>query len=179
MKNAIIYVFSGTGNTLIASKAIKEKFNKTNIECTIYNVRYPFLNIPDPNNYDVIGFGYPIHAFNTPRIFLNFIKKLPNVDDKLAFIFKTSGEPFWPNRVSSYSLVKLLRKKGFYILMDKHFLMPYNIWFKYKPALAKQMYLHTYDYADVVVSKVVNKSFEKISYNPFFYLYLLSLESNG
>ena len=166
MRNALIYVFSGTGNTLIAANAIKEELNKKDIECFIYDVRYPFENIPNPNDYDVVGFGYPIHAFNTPKIFLNFVKQLPEVNNKLCFIFKTSGEPFWLNKASSFSLIYRLEKKNFMPIMDRHLLMPYNIWFRYKPAVAKQMYLHTKDMAKVIVYKLIKQVPQKILFNP-------------
>ena len=54
-------------------------------------------------NYDIVGFGYPVHAFNAPRIFFDFINKLPNGNQKRTFVFKSSGDPYM--RASSFIAV--------------------------------------------------------------------------
>lgn len=36
-----------------------------------------FENLPDPNNFDYVGFAYPIHGFNAPYIMLDLAKALP------------------------------------------------------------------------------------------------------
>jgi len=154
LKTAILYVFSGTGNTRLAADEIKEALAECDIDATIWDVRVPFSAAPDPNGFDIAGFGYPIHAFNTPRVFLRFVKALPNVTEKPAFIFRTSGEPFHANDASSRPLVRLLRKKGFLPMLDRHLLMPYNIVFRYPDALARQMFLHTRGMARVIADAV-------------------------
>ena len=164
MKKAIIYVFSGTGNTLLAANEIKDALTKYDYECVVYNVRQPFQNVPNPNDYDVVGFGYPIHAFNTPKIFLDFVKELPEVNNKLSFIFKTSGEPFWLNNASSFKLLRIIEKKGFMPITDRHLLMPYYIMFRYKDSLAKQMYLHTQDMAKVIAKQINDQRTDAFKY---------------
>ena len=100
MPNAVIYCFSGTGNTRIVAEMIRSELNQLQISTDLYDIRFPFGNIPDPNAYEYVGFGYPIHAFNTPKFVLDFIDRLPNVDRIPVFIFKTSGEPFRFNNAS-------------------------------------------------------------------------------
>ncbi len=164
MKKSIIYFFSGTGNTKIIAKEISNELNLLNIETELYDIRLPLTEIPDPNNYDFIGFGYPIHAFNTPQFFLNFIKKLPDTDHIPTFIFKTSGEPFRFNNASSWSLKTILKKKGYMPLMDEHLLMPYNIMFRYPKEIAKYMYSHNLKMAKVIAKKI----FSQESYLPHY-----------
>ena len=74
MKNAIIYVFSGTGNTKKACDIYKSEFEKNGVETTLYTVKKGFENLPDPNNFDYVGFAYPIHGFNAPYIMLDLAK---------------------------------------------------------------------------------------------------------
>jgi len=143
MANAIIYTFSGTGNTLIAAEMIKKQFETEGIKTDIYRVKNPFGEAPDPDGYDYAGFGYPIYAFNCPEIFFRFVKSLPSAPGRKAFIFKTAGEPSHFNDASSYKLLAELKKKGFVTALEQHLLMPYNIVFRYKDSLAKQMYLYT------------------------------------
>lgn len=167
MKTAILYVFTGTGNTLLAADMIAKALLAHGYETTVCRVKAPFSGAPDPNGFDLCGFGYPIHAFNTPQFFLRFAKALPQTTDKPAFIFKTSGEPFRFNGASSRPLVRILRRKGFLPGLDTHLLMPYNIMFRYRDALAKQMYLHTQGMAAVIADRAARGDWDTLRYNPF------------
>ena len=128
MKNAIIYVFSGTGNTKKICDLYKEEFEKNDVCTTLYDVKAGLENLPDPNGFEYVGFAYPIHAFNAPKIMLDLARKLPKADnnaravdntdeenpksgqgktkhakyDKKYFVLKSSGEPLKINNVSSY-----------------------------------------------------------------------------
>jgi NAD-dependent dihydropyrimidine dehydrogenase PreA subunit len=181
MKKAVIYIFTGTGNTRCAAELIAEALRGHDIETTIWEARVPLDTAPDPNAFDMALFGYPVYAYNTPRFFLRFVKTLPRVGNKPAYIFKTSGEPFGMNNVSSRALVGLLRKKGFVPMREHHLLMPYNIMFRYSDALAKQMYLHTKDMAEVVAGGIESGSAARFHYHPLAVLlsYLFRLQWFG
>ncbi len=171
MKKAIIYYYTGTGNTRIAATEIKRCLDGKGYATNLYEIRKPGRAVPDPNDYDVVGFGYPIHAFNAPQLFHLTIKHLPNVDcGKPAFIFKTSGEPFWLNNASSASIIRFLKWKGFSVLMDRHLLMPYNILFRYDDALAKQMFIHTRMMAAVIVHDILDNKTTKRTIYPWTWL---------
>jgi flavodoxin/ferredoxin len=181
MKKIVIYVFSGTGNTLIAAEQIAQALTRRGFSVSLWQVRLPFTDAPDPCGFDIALFGYPVHAFNTPRFFLRFVKTLPRVAGIPAFIFKTSGEPFWFNNASSWPLVRLLRKKGFVPMLDSHLLMPYAIMFRYPDALAKQMYLHTRAMAGVIAEKIAAGTPKTLRYYPWniLWLYLFRLQWFG
>lgn len=66
MKNAIIYVFSGTGNTKKACDIYKSEFEKNGVETTLYTVKKGFENLPDPNNFDYVGFAIPSTDLTRP-----------------------------------------------------------------------------------------------------------------
>jgi NAD-dependent dihydropyrimidine dehydrogenase PreA subunit len=167
MKKAVIYVFSGTGNTHTAAEMIAGALSRRGIETTVWNVCVPYSAAPDPREYDIAGFGYPVHAFNTPKFFLRFAKTLPSVSGMQAFVFKTSGEPFHLNDASSMPLVRILHKKGFRPMFERHLLMPYNIMFRYPDALAKQMYRHTQGMAEVIARGVAAGEPEKLRFAPW------------
>lgn len=175
MSQIAIYYFTGTGNTRIAATAIKHELEQSGFLVSLCEVRKDGKALLDPNDYDIVGFGYPIHAFNTPRFFLKQIKSLPIVKHKPAFIFKTSGEPFGFNKASSWALSRILKHKGFRLLMDRHLLMPYNIMFRYPDALAKQMYVHTHDMAKVIAYDIKVNRKHKVRFNilhlPMMYLF--------
>ncbi len=156
MPNAIIYVFTGTYHTLKAAQMIRTHLESDNIRTQIYEVRYPFDNVPLPDDCDYVGFGYPVHAFNSPLMFLRFVRSLPVAKSNKAFIFKTSGEPARINAESSYSLCHILRKKGFDVVLDTHLLMPYNILFRYKDGLVKQMTLYTDALCKLLTVRLLN-----------------------
>lgn len=174
MKKAIIYYFTGTGNTRMAAMYIQSFLIKNDYQTTLFEIRLPLPSLPDPNEYDVSGFGYPVHAFNPPLLFLQTIKRLPKlIASKPAFIFKTAGEPFFLNNASSWSVMLSLRKKGFSILMDRHLLMPYNIVYRYNDRLAKQMVIHTRLMAKVIVHNVIRNIQTKRIIYPWTWVVML------
>ncbi len=140
MKNAIIYVFSGTGNTKKACDIYKSEFEKFGIETTLYNVRKGFENLPDPDDFDLVGFAYPIHGFNAPYIMLDLAKALPKANEKKGyFVVKTSGEPLKINNVSSIKFNDIMNKKGYVATSEYHYVMPYNMIFRHTDDMAAKM----------------------------------------
>lgn len=170
MKTCLIYTFSGTGNSLIVANFVAGYLKQKDIETTIFNVKEPISNVPDPNDYDYFGLSYPIHGFNTPLPFVKFLKKVVNskVKNRPYFIIKNSGEPFAVNNASSARFVGLLKRKGYVPTLEHHFLMPYNIMFTYKENLRKQMYLYVKALTKVFADDIVSGKVMKIHY-PFFY----------
>jgi ferredoxin len=136
---ACLYYFSGTGNT---EKIAKLYAASLGMPCDLYRIRYPFDQVPDPRAYDLLGFGYPIHAFNTPRVAYRFIHDLPIQPGQRYFLFKTSGEPLHPNACSSKRLIHALRKKGAVCLQEFHYIMPYNTVFRHSDGMAKKMWVY-------------------------------------
>ena len=177
--NILLCVFSGTGHTLLTAKAIEKNFKEAGASVDIHVVKRPYKDIPDASKYDYVGLGYPIHAFNAPKIFVDFCHLLPKTESNTkAFFFRVSGEPLHPNSASSILCYKSLKKKGYDIIMDTHFLMPYNIMFRYKDSLAKQMYLYTMAMSKLIVKKILDNKEERPKYNPFtrFFAMLLRIE---
>ena len=109
----LLLTFTGTGNTKICGDYLSEHFTNEGHEAThyVFDVDKPLEE--DILSYDMIGLGYPIHAFNTPEIFHKWIKSFPEANQLPYFIYKVSGEPFSMNNASSYHFSKVLEKKGY------------------------------------------------------------------
>lgn len=138
MKILICY-FSGTGNTKRVVDKFAECLKENENEVTLQRVEHKFnLNIED---FDLIGFGYPVHAFNAPEIILDFVKKLKKLENKKdVFIINTSGEPLKLNNISSIKLTSLLKKKNMIVKYEYHYVMPYNIIFRHTDRMAYRMW---------------------------------------
>ncbi|MDE7306864.1 MAG: EFR1 family ferrodoxin [Clostridia bacterium] len=135
----ILYVFSGTGNTLKVASLYKKYMNA---DVTVYRVSKKSAAAPSPEDYDLIGIGYPIHAFCAPEPILKFVKQLPKVTYRRTFVFKTSGEGLHINDCSSQTCIKILQKKGYDVTMERHVVMPYNMIYRHSDAMAKQMWIY-------------------------------------
>lgn len=168
MKNAIIYVFSGTGNTKKACDIYKSEFEKNGVETTLYTVKKGFENLPDPNNFDYVGFAYPIHGFNAPYIMLDLAKALPKANGtKQYFVVKTSGEPLKINNVSSIKFNDIMKKKGYVLMSEYHYVMPYNMIFRHTDEMAARMKNTLEQLAPVEAREVICGIEHKLSKVPF------------
>jgi len=149
-----IFYFSGTGNTKIVANLFSNEFQNKGFSTKLIPIEDVLnkklaLSIDD---YDLLGFGHPVHAFSAPKIFFDFLNRLPSVDDKKTFTFKTAGDPLCSG--GSTSLVrKHLSKKGYKVFHENLIVMPANIMFKYDDSLIKQLY-------EVAVKKVKRRTKE-------------------
>ncbi|MCR5740834.1 MAG: 4Fe-4S ferredoxin, partial [Gammaproteobacteria bacterium] len=89
MKVLILY-FSGTGNTKIITDNYIKSLNEKEIDAK----SIPLESIDQcfsVDEYDKIGFAYPIHGFNAPKIVLDKAKLILKAKDiKNAFILMVS-----------------------------------------------------------------------------------------
>ena len=139
-ENAIIYVFSGTGNTAKVCELYKNEFEKQGVETTLYKVTADFNNLPNSADFKYVGFAYPIHAFNAPKLMLDLARALPKCDGKTYFVLKSSGEPLRVNNISSYKLRRILKRKGYSQFAEYHYIMPYNMIFRHTDTMATKMW---------------------------------------
>lgn len=140
MKKAVIFVFSGTGNTLKIANLFKEEFERNSVATQIKSIEESVGAQIDVAGYDFIGIAYPIHAFNAPPIVLKFADGLPAADKKAFFILKTSGEPLKLNNISSLRLLSKLARKGYVLTNEYHYAMPYNMIFRHSDEMAFNMW---------------------------------------
>ena len=142
----VLYVFSGTGNTLKVASLIKQNLNA---DVTVYRISAKSGKAPSPEGFDLVGIGYPIHAFNAPEPVLKFVNSLPKVAYRRAFIFKTSGEGLHLNDCSSQKCIKIMSKKGYDVTLERHVVMPYNMIYRHSDEMAKQMWIYAKAYVNL------------------------------
>lgn len=135
----LILLFSGTGNTELVTRKYEEELLKLNIDTTILKMEEIDSSF-DVSEYDRIGFAYPVHGFNAPKIVLERAKLLVNKDNKDAFTIMVSGEPLNLNHSSSWRLSQILKKKNIFIKSEYHYVMPYNMIFRHTEARAFEMF---------------------------------------
>ena len=146
MKVVICY-FSGTGNTakivgkyrecLIEHGASVETYAMENLLSD--GMSEEFLN--RLGEADLLGIGYPVHAFNAPSIVLKFVNSLPKQATKMrAFIVSTSGEPLRLNNISSLKTKALLKRRNYEVTNEYRYCMPYNIMFRHNDTMAYRMW---------------------------------------
>ena len=115
----------------------------------------------DLSQYDMLGIGYPVHAFNAPSIVVDFVKSLPKSEiKKKLFIIKSSGEPLSINNISSLKIVSILKRKNYILTNEYHYVMPYNMIFRHSDAMAYKMWdtaqrLIPIDCKEILAGKIV------------------------
>ena len=139
MKILICY-FSGTGNTQKVVECYANVFaEQYGDEVVLAKMEDKFEY--DLNDFDLLGFGYPVHAFNAPSIALQFCKRLPKLaTKKSAFIVNTSGEPLQLNNISSLKLTAILKRRNIVVNNEYHYCMPYNMIFRHGDEMAYRMW---------------------------------------
>lgn len=142
MKKVILFYFTGTGNTGQLLSMITSALQREGVQTDCYAVDSCMRQgkIPDVSGADGIGIGYPIYAFNAPEVVESFLRKLPPANGIPAFVFKTAGEPLSINNASSFWIHCILKRKGYRLTYERHFLMPYNIKFRFPDEAVKQIY---------------------------------------
>ncbi len=76
----LIYTFSGTGNTFLTADYIAGALRKKGAGVNLFKIE-DIINNDGNLKLDKashILIGYPIHAFNSPKIVVDFVKKLPS-----------------------------------------------------------------------------------------------------
>lgn len=137
---AVFNVFSGTGNTHKICRAIMREWQNCGAECKYVNIEKD-CEVRDPNEFDRIVIGYPVHAFNAPQIVFDFIKRLPECSGtRLVYLVKTSGEPLKFNDGSCAHVYDMLKRKGYTVAGEYHYVMPYNMIFRHSDGMAARMW---------------------------------------
>ncbi len=135
-KPVTIYCFTGTGNTLIASRAMKREFESAGVVCNVVPLeRADPATVPQDH---CIGVACPAAVFSTFPIVWRFLEGLPRAQGKdrdftpfflLVTMANTAGGLLVPVR-------RIIEKKGYRALGAKKLRMPSNMFVR--PAVAKE-----------------------------------------
>lgn len=131
MKQICIFFFSGTGMTKYVIERLANELGLLSAQVDLYPIEETQLPQISLNDYDTIGIAYPVHAFNAPKIVINFAKLLPDNLSKNVFLISTAGEDHPFNYSSSRLLMNILRKKQCHVFYDKQLYMPSNFAIQY------------------------------------------------
>ena len=178
---AIIYCFSGTGNTAKICALYKQEFEANGVETTVHKITSDLENLPNPADYKYVGFAYPIHAFNAPSIMLKLAKKMPKAVGKKYFVLKSSGEPLRVNNISSYKMRRILKKKGYTQFAEYHYIMPYNMIFRHTDTMATDMWNTACALAPIEAREVLSQKPHMLKGVPFghFIAWVLRIEHHA
>ena len=170
MRVLLIY-YTGTYNTRYVTNALKEKLIKAGYFVDAIEVNID-TKIIDLNDYDIIGLGYPIYAFNSPNIFNKYLKKIRFLSSKRYFIYKNSGETLKYNDASSRVILSILKKQKCEVKNEYHIVMPYTIHFRFDDAFVKEILNYLDKQLDIIVYDLLNNEISII--NEPLYLKLIS-----
>lgn len=108
MKVALVY-YSATGNTKLACEYVKRCFQDIHMELIDFVGIMPSYIA----EYDVVGFAFFTDSWQPPKILLEFIQRLPVMQNKYAFTFNTFG---CISGKSAQTMSRALRNKGFQVV---------------------------------------------------------------
>ena len=156
MEKYLLCYYSGTGNTEYLVRKFIDLLDKQIIQVTVIDFTKNIETEIDFNEYSLIGFFYPIHAFNTPSEFYKVIKNL-NINNKEYFIIKNSREYLSLNNSSSDKIIKVLKKKKCKLISEYHLLMPYNIQYRHSNQFVKQILISINDKLPVITNEIMTR----------------------
>ena len=126
MKGLILY-YSGSGNTKLACQYLSKNLDDVDFELVDI---VKSKEIPNFDNYDIVGFATFTDFFSIPYLFEQYIQGLTEQNDKLAFVFSTYGN--LPGK-ALFNLKNLLTPRGFKIIAGHAFKVPES----YPPAVVR------------------------------------------
>ncbi len=110
MKTLVICKSIAYGNTHRLAEALADELNA--------ELKEPKEISPKKiKDYDIVGFGSGIYGFRHHKSLLEFVDKLPDTDNKPAFIYSTS---VFNKKTFHNTLRNKLEKKGFNIVGEFH-----------------------------------------------------------
>ncbi len=130
-------VFSGTGNTKHIAERFLQGLRDLGHEgdyCAMEKGKEP----PRTEGYDLLIVGYPVHAFNAPKLVTRFLKSFPKGNIPF-YLLRSEGEPSKLNDASGISPRRILMKKGYVPAGEFTYVMPYNILFRHSDGMAVRM----------------------------------------
>ncbi len=116
------YYFSGTGNTKLVVRKMKEVFEKKGIKVNMFRMEKSSPQSIDTSH--TIGLGFPVASQGTFKFVWEFVKNLPQTNGTSIFMVDTMME-FSGGIVGP--LHKILKNKGYKLLGAKEIKMPSNL----------------------------------------------------
>ena len=124
MRNAVFY-FTGTGNTEFVARELRAAFGPEH-PTELFNIEFlpeqPSAELFAP--FDLLIFGAPVIAFNPPKYFVQFLRRLPEGKGRRAALFLNAGGERWAD--IGYASA-ILRRRGYNVTSELFFLTVGNM----------------------------------------------------
>ncbi|MDF2587139.1 MAG: hypothetical protein K0S41_980 [Anaerocolumna sp.] len=169
MDKVLIHYFSGTGNTYHMVKVIGEKLIQSGYEVVYKNMENK-VQVPI-DEYNLHIFAYPIYAFGTPSIVLNYMRKLKTNKNSNAAIICTCYEF---EGQSLHHTTHLLKLRNFNVTFTDVALYPANWTEIVNPSdevKQKEMIINTDNQLDEFIDKIINTKVTKKKCKPIHLLW--------
>lgn len=154
--NCLLLYYTGTFNTRFVTGKLKERLEDEGWNVSTYEIDPLNNERLDYSQVDIVGFGYPIYGYCAPWAFLKFIRKQRFPKGLKGFIYKNSGETEHANDASSKYIMRKFRRDGVKVKNEYHFIMPYNIHFRFEDKLIREMMTMNERLLDILVHEVKN-----------------------
>ncbi|MCQ2149886.1 MAG: EFR1 family ferrodoxin [Bacteroidales bacterium] len=154
--NCLLIYYTGTFNTRFLTEKLKSRLEAQGWSVSSYEIDPLNNERLDLSSFDIIGLGYPIYGYCAPYAFLRFIRAQHFLKGMRVFIYKNSGETEHANDASSKYLLRKLRRDGAVTTNEYHFLMPYNIHFRFEDRLVREMLAMDDRLMDILVYELEN-----------------------
>ncbi len=151
-----IAVFSGTGNTRLVADLLAASLRSRGAPVQVLAIEDLLMSRGrwDTSPYVRIGIGWPVHAWDAPRIVYDLVRRLPDGRGKPAFTFRSAGDPFL-NGGPPQPLRHELLQRGYAVRREDLFIMPANVLLPYPPAVMRQLYLKAQRRAEAVADALL------------------------
>ncbi|PKN74072.1 MAG: hypothetical protein CVU50_00410 [Candidatus Cloacimonetes bacterium HGW-Cloacimonetes-3] len=128
-----VYYFSGTGNTRFVAEDMQQRFIDSGSQCELIPIESVTKGevVLNPEEYDLVGIGFPVHAYDAPGIVYEFLELLPAAPIRY-FLFKTAGDKLFYGGSTNH-LRMLLANKRWKLAYESFFVMPANMASPAKP----------------------------------------------
>ncbi len=163
-----LFTFSGTGNTQVVAELLAKEFEHHGAHVELTRIEHVLQGKArfEPEAYDLVGIGHPIHGFDAPRIVYDFVDALPPVESKRTFIFKTAADFISVNNGASKTAIERLRRKGYDVFYDRIVCMPCNWAMRYDDALSKQLCYTAIAKAEHMAGEILAGQSRELEINP-------------
>lgn len=157
MKSVLLFYFSGTGNTEIVAKMIRDDLSDMTYSVDMVKIEdYMKKDLKiDITKYDLVGIGSQVIGFGVPNLVRKFAGRLPKVENIKTFIFRTAGGVTAVNYNASKPLIRQLRTKGFDVFHERLFSIGSNWTIKFQTPIMKQLHEATAKKAKIMCGEIV------------------------
>jgi len=155
--NILILYFTGTGNTAWLTRKLAGEFSGRGHHCTYIPLEEILHGKTTPiwDDYELFGFGYPIHAMDAPRIVYELLPLLPSGRHN-CFLYKNAGSGFALGG-STRRLRLALAQRGWIVKHESFFTMPANMLIPPSPEKIRMFLDKALEAIPVTVSQILNE----------------------